>query len=84
VYDKLVTTAPTSLSANATLTTDAKTGTEPLTLASGGMLEIYIDNPTGVSINDIGTTIGITVFTAQAMYYQETNVQATTTTLPTT
>ena len=32
-----------------------------------------------LSVNDIGTTIGITVFTSQAMYYQETNVQTTST-----
>jgi type II secretory pathway component PulK len=52
-----------------------------LVLASGGTMAVYITGPDSVTINDIGTTIGITVFTAQAMYYQETNVQATTTTL---
>jgi hypothetical protein len=62
----------------------AATTAEPITLASGKMVAVYIDNPSGVTINDIGTTIGMTVFTAQALYYQETNVQATITTLPTT
>jgi len=47
-----------------------------LILPSGDIMVIYINGPEGVSINDIGTTIGITVFTAQALYYQETNVQA--------
>jgi len=27
-------------------------------------------------MNDIGTTAAFTVFTSQAMYYKETNVQA--------
>jgi hypothetical protein len=57
----------------------ATTTAEPITLSSGGVLVVYISNPTSVSINDIGTTIGITAFTGQAMYYQEANVQATTT-----
>ena len=39
---------------------------------------VYIIQPDSVSINDIGLTVGFTVFTAQAMYYKETNVQATT------
>ena len=37
---------------------------------------VYIANPDSITINDIGLTVGITVFTSQAMYYQETNVQA--------
>ena len=52
-----------------------------LVLSSGGTMAIYITAPDSVTINDVGLTIGINVFTAQAMYYQETNVQATTTTL---
>jgi hypothetical protein len=47
-----------------------------LILSSGGIMIVYITLPTSVSINDIGTTIGITIFTAQAMYYTETNVLA--------
>jgi hypothetical protein len=27
-------------------------------------------------VNDVGTTIAISIFTAQATYYKETNVQA--------
>ena len=50
--------------------------TGQLVLPSGGIIVIYINSPQSVSVNDIGTTIGITVFSAQAMYYQETNVQA--------
>jgi hypothetical protein len=52
-----------------------------LVLSSGGTMIVYITSPDSVTINDIGLTIGVTVFTAQAIYYQESNVQATTTTL---
>jgi len=55
--------------------------TSDLVLSSGGTMVIYLTSPDSVTINDIGLTIGVTVFTAQAMYYQETNVQATTTTI---
>jgi hypothetical protein len=50
--------------------------TSQLILPSGDVMVLYINSPNSVTINDIGTTIGLTVFTAQAMYYTETNVQA--------
>jgi hypothetical protein len=84
VYTNTVATAPSGLTALASYAALAPglTGAEPITLGSGKMVEVYIDNPSGVSINDIGTTIGITVFTAQALYYTETNVQATAVLIP--
>ena len=66
-----VTSNGTQLFANHLVATSGQ-----LILPSGGVMVIYINSPQSVSINDIGTTIGITVFTAQAMYQQETNVQA--------
>jgi hypothetical protein len=48
-----------------------------ITLRSGYTMIIYIDNPDSVSMNDIGTTCGMTVFSANAQYYKESNVQAT-------
>jgi hypothetical protein len=48
----------------------------PLVLSSGNTIGIYIDKPDSVTTNDIGLTIAFTVFTAEAVYYQETNVQA--------
>ena len=47
-----------------------------ITLNSGDTMIVYVLCPDSVSINDIGLTVGITVFTSQAMYYQEANVQA--------
>jgi hypothetical protein len=51
--------------------------TMPLVLASGETIGIYVSSPDSISTNDIGTTVAFTVFTSQAMYYKETNVQAT-------
>jgi len=53
-----------------------KATTGNLVLPSGSTLVIYIKSPDSVTINDIGLTVAFTVFTAQAMYYKETNVQA--------
>jgi hypothetical protein len=50
--------------------------TGELTLQSGNTLIVYITTPDSVTINDIGLTVAVTVFTAQAIYYQECNVQA--------
>jgi len=50
--------------------------TDDLTLRSGYSMVIYIASPDSITINDIGLTVAITVFTSQAMYYKETNVEA--------
>ena len=47
-----------------------------LILPSGCTMIIYIVNPDSITINDIGLTVSITLYTAQAMYYREANVQA--------
>lgn len=47
-----------------------------LVLRSGYTMLIYIINPDSITINDVGLTVSITLYTAQAMYYQECNVQA--------
>jgi hypothetical protein len=51
-------------------------GTTDLTLQSGKTMIIFIGSPDSITVNDIGLTVAITVFTSQAMYYKETNVQA--------
>jgi len=50
--------------------------TGDITLQSGSSMVVYIKGPDSITINDIGLTVGITVFTSQAMYYQEANVEA--------
>ena len=52
--------------------------TDDLILKSGYTMLIYIEQPDSISINDIGLTVSIEIFTAQAMYYRESNVQAVT------
>ncbi len=47
-----------------------------MVLRSGYTMLLYIVNPDSITINDIGLTVSITLYTAQAMYYQECNVQA--------
>jgi hypothetical protein len=97
VYDQLNVggTIPGSLSAETNASLVAKTqnvftgdtttklaiSAGQLVLTSGSTMAVYITAPTSVSIQDVGTTIGMTVFTAQAMYYQETNVHTTSTTI---
>jgi hypothetical protein len=51
-----------------------------LILRSGYTMLIYIVNPDSITINDIGLTVSVTLYTAQAMYYREANVQAVSTT----
>lgn len=50
--------------------------TEDSTLKSGWTIVIYVMNPDSIALNDVGLTVGITVFTSNAQYYKETNVEA--------
>lgn len=47
-----------------------------LTLKSGWTIVIYMMNPGSISLNDVGLTVGVTVFTSNAQYYKETNIEA--------
>lgn len=49
--------------------------TNDLTLEVGWTVVIYIMNPDSIHSNDIGVTVGITVFTINAQYYIEANVE---------
>jgi len=49
---------------------------DDITLKSGYTMVMYIASPDSIALNDVGTTVGITAFTANAQYYKETNVQA--------
>ena len=48
-----------------------------ITVQSGYSIIVFINSPDSISVNDIGLTVGMTVHTSQAMYYKETNVEAT-------
>jgi hypothetical protein len=47
-----------------------------ITLKSGYTLVVYIDKPDSVGQNDVGTPVAVTVFTANAQWTQESNVEA--------
>jgi len=50
--------------------------TDDVTLKSGYTIVIYVESPDSIALNDVGTTVGITIFSANAQYYKEVNVEA--------
>jgi hypothetical protein len=86
-YNKTQDTINNDLSYNSTLadggtitigTTDYtfEQASDDLILKSGWTMIVYVANPDHVSVGDIGVTIGVNVFTANAQYYKECNVEA--------
>ncbi|MDH7477925.1 MAG: hypothetical protein QHH17_06050 [Candidatus Bathyarchaeota archaeon] len=53
-----------------------KAADSDLTLKSGYTMVLYIENPDSIALNDVGIPVGITIFTSNAQYYKETNVEA--------
>ena len=49
---------------------------DDLILKSGYTMIVFIADPDHISVSDIGVTVGVNVFTANAQYYKEANVQA--------
>jgi hypothetical protein len=47
-----------------------------LMLPSGKSMLVYIYKPGSVTLNDIGLTVSVAVFTSMTLYYKETNVEA--------
>ncbi len=56
--------------------TDFTVASKDLVLPSGSTIGIVITAPDSITLNDIGLSVAFTVFTSQAMYYKETNIQA--------
>jgi hypothetical protein len=72
-------TQPTSTSINPSINgtaTTLKQATGVITLKSGWTLVVYINHPDSVGQNDVGTPVQVTVYTANAQWTQEINVQA--------
>jgi len=66
-----------SMSSTFTYTTDAfEQGTDDVTIKSGYTMVIYVKDPGSIALNDVGIPVGITIFTSNAQYYRECNVQA--------
>jgi len=74
--DLVYKTAPVAAAANIGLNATATAATGDLVLPSGTTIVVYINSPDSVTINDIGQTFSFTVYTSQAVYYKETNIQA--------
>jgi hypothetical protein len=77
VFYNRTTTAPTAdltymSDPNATMTGAG----DDLSLKSGQCLVIYINDPGTISVEDIGVTCSMTVFTASAQYKVEVNVES--------
>jgi hypothetical protein len=56
--------------------TALKAATGVITLKAGWTLVVYVMHPGSIGQNDVGTPVDVTVFTANAQWTQETNVQA--------
>ena len=79
VYYSISDTAPSgdlSYQNETTISGSYTQATDDLLLPSGKSATIYITDPGSISLQDIGTTVSIVVFTAQAQYYKECNVEA--------
>lgn len=51
-------------------------GTDSLVLPSGERMVIYLFNLSHISTTDIGVTVSVVVFTANAQYHKEANIEA--------
>ena len=52
---------------------------EDIPIASSKVVLFYIKNPPNIDLDDIGTTVSITVFTMQGQYIEEVNVESAST-----
>ncbi len=57
---------------------DYDQATDDIPLISGAELLVYIKGPDNVQLDDLGTTIAISVFTNNAQYITEVNVESAT------
>ena len=53
---------------------DWDTGTDDIPMRSGGTMLFFISDPANVTLDDIGTSISLTIFTSNAQWIIETNV----------
>lgn len=76
VFNNTIASAIATVQAGSSTAYTYNLATTNIVLPSGQTLLIYINKPDSISVNDIGLTVAISVFTAQAIYYKETNIQA--------
>jgi hypothetical protein len=75
-YNSSATVGTGDISVGGTPYTFNTTSTD-IILKSGYTALIYIDDPDSISINDVGLTVSIAIYTSNAVHYQEANVEAT-------
>ncbi len=46
-----------------------------LPVSAGASMLVYVKNPDSITVGDVGLTVSIEVYTSQAIYYKETNVE---------
>jgi hypothetical protein len=39
-------------------------------------MQLFLASPDSISVNDVGLTVALSIFSSQAIYYKETNVEA--------
>lgn len=77
--DLPVTNVPITGAFNITIQGSARSfsqGSGDITLESGYTMVVYISNPDSIGLNDVGLSVSLMVFTANAQYYKETIIQA--------
>jgi len=52
------------------------TTTSSITLKSGYTMQLFLASPDSISVNAVGLTVALSIFSSQAIYYKETNVEA--------
>ena len=57
---------------------DFVVASDDITLKSGYTAIIYIDDPDSISLNDVGLTVSVAIYTSNAVHYREANVEAVT------
>jgi hypothetical protein len=57
---------------------DFAAATTDITLKSGYTAIIYVDDPDSISLNDVGLTVSVAIYTSNAVHYREANVEAVT------
>jgi len=70
----LTSSSRTAMINGTAVTLEAATGN--ITLRAGWTIVVYVMHPDNVGQNDVGTPVAVTVFTANAQWTQENNVQA--------
>jgi len=75
-YNRSSTTPGDPSFLNASTTSWLTAATDDLSLQSGDYMIIYIESPGTISVEDVGVTCSITVFTASAQYKVEVNVES--------